>query len=237
MSNAGRDPVSLTKLAALGAPVLCLDTCIVLDLMRDPTREAVRAHERQAALSLLTALESGTQLVGLVADQVRFEFGENVKVVEEEAERALNRMREQIRRIDAVAAVYGASGSTDLSHLDDHIAQSRAVVDRWMEAVTPAPQSAEIASRALLRLNQVRTPAQKGKDSMKDCVVLETYLDVAAALRTAGLSSKIVFASSNTKDYTGEPGRTLKADVAGEFAGVGMEYAPNLAAAKHLLGM
>jgi hypothetical protein len=95
----------------------------------------------------------------------------------------------------------------------------------------------EIASRALLRLNQARTPARKGRDSMKDCVVIETYLDAVGELRAAGLESKIVFVSPNTKDYAGEPGRALKPDLAQEFATLGMEYAPNLAAAKHLLGM
>jgi hypothetical protein len=51
------------------------------------------------------------------------------------------------------------------------------------------------------------------------------------------LESKIVFVSPNTKDYAGEPGTALKPDLAQEFATLGMEYAPNLAAAKHLLGV
>ena len=104
-------------------------------------------------------------------------------------------------------------------------------------AATPMPAAAHIASRAFLRLNQARAPARKGKDSMKDCVVIETYLDVAARLRAAGLKSKIVFASSNTKDYTGDTRRALRPDLAEEFALLEMEYAPNLAAARHLLGL
>ena len=47
---------------------------------------------------------------------------------------------------------------------------------------------------------------------MKDCVVIESYLDIVSSLRTAGLTSKIVFVSSNTRDYAGETGRALKAD-------------------------
>jgi hypothetical protein len=38
------------RLAALGAPILCFDTCTVLDIMRDPTRETVRDHEQLAAV-------------------------------------------------------------------------------------------------------------------------------------------------------------------------------------------
>jgi hypothetical protein len=234
MSTASLD---VAWLVASGAPVLCFDTCTILDIMRDPTRENVRAHEQQAALDLLTAMEAATNLVGLIAEQVRFEFDANAKAVEEEAARALKKLRDDLVRVDAVAAVFGAIGQVDLDHLDDHVARSRVVVDRWMAAVKLVPQGAEIASRALLRVNQVRTPARKGRDSMKDCVVVETYLDVIAAARAAGLASKVVFVSSNTKDYAGEIGTALKPDLAQEFANIGMEYAPNLAAARHLLGL
>ena len=72
---------------------------------------------------------------------------------------------------------------------------------------------------------------------MKDCVVIETYMDVIAKIRDAGLTSKVVFASSNTKDYMGETGRILNPDLAAEFAKLSIEYAPNLAAARHFLGL
>jgi hypothetical protein len=227
----------IARVATLGAPVLCFDTCTVLDLMRDPTRDSVRAHERQAAIELLAAIETGTDLIALMADQVGFEFRENVKAVEDEASKSLKKLRDQLTRIDSVAAVYGSNGQVNLSHLDDHMTRARRVVDRWITAATSAAQEADIASRALLRLNQVRTPAKRGKDSMKDCVVIETYLDTVSKLRTAGLASKIVFVSSNTNDYAGEPGTALKADLAHEFMSLNVEYAPNLAAAKHLLGL
>ncbi len=203
--------------------------------MRDPTRETIRDHEQRAALDLLAAMETKTQLVGLVADQVRLEFTAHVEAVADEATQALDKLRGQLARLDDVAAVFGAGGRINLQHLDGHVARSRAVVDRWMVAATTAPQAPEIAARALFRVNQVRTPAKRGKDSVKDCVVIETYLDIVSALRTAGLTSKAVFVSSNTKDY--ETGRSLNSDLAAEFAGIGMEYAPNAAAAKYSLGL
>jgi hypothetical protein len=62
MSTLTADIASLT---ALNAPLLCFDTCTVLDIMRDPTRESVRDHEQRAALDLLTAMETGTNLIGI----------------------------------------------------------------------------------------------------------------------------------------------------------------------------
>lgn len=227
----------IASIIQLGAPVLCNDTCTVLDLMRDPTRDSVSVGERQYALALLGALESGSQLVGLVADQVSLEFNANRQGVENETSQALARLKAQIGRVEAVASVYGSVGQASLIHLDDHVLRASAIADRWMKASQRAPQGPNIASRALLRLNQALTPAKKGKDSMKDCVVIETYLEAAAELRAGGLTAPIVFVSSNVRDYAGETGSKLKPDLAAEFANLGLEYAPNLSAAKHLLGL
>jgi hypothetical protein len=64
-----------------------------------------------------------------------------------------------------------------------------------------------------------------------------TYLHIVGKLRAAGLKSCVVFVSSNKNDYAAENGSTLKPDLATEFAALGIEYAPNLGAAKHLLGV
>ena len=238
MTTIGPDSVSdteISRIVSLGGPVLCSDTCTVLDLMRDPTRENVLAHERQAALDLLAEMEVGPNLIGLLADQVVFEFRENANTVESEAREALERLKHKLQRLDTVAAVYGGSGSASINHLDGHVAQARAIVDRWVRASIQVEQGSDIASRAFLRLNQVRTPARRGKDSMKDCVVVETYIDFVAQLRMAGLISPIVFVSSNVKDYTEETRTVLKADLFAEFTRLNLMFAPNFAAAKHQL--
>jgi PIN domain len=227
----------IAGLAALGAPILCFDTCTVLDIMRDPTRETVHHHELRAALDLVTAMETGITLVGLVANQVRLEFNNHADAVADEADRELGKLRKKLARIDALAAVFGGAGRTDLRHLDEYVIRARAVADRLMAAAISVPGSPEIPSRALSRVNQARTPAQKGKESAKDCVVIETYLDVVSSLRAAGLTSKIVFVSSNTKDYAGETGRVLKPDIVADFEKIRMEYTPNLNFAKHSLGL
>jgi len=227
-----------TAIADIGLPdipILCLDTCIVLDLMRDPTRKTVRAHERQAALDLLMVAESRKQLIVLIADQVKLELTEHLDSVQEEATQAIENLRSLVVRIEAVASIYGGVGSADLSHLDDHCARARKIVDRWIMVATPALQSPDIASRALTRLNKAQTPARKGKDSMKDCVVVETYLDLVRKLRAGGHKAAAVFASSNVKDFAEETGSTPKPDLASEFAALRLEYAPNMAVAKHHL--
>jgi len=227
----------VAHLVLLGVPVVCLDTCSILDVMRDPARDSAREHEATAALQLLDQLENGPGLIALLADQVRLEFADHAQSIQDETSRALDKLRERIARVSHITATFGVAANIDPKHLDGHAERARAVVDRWIAATTATPQGTEIPSRALLRLNSARTPARKGKDSMKDCVVIETYLEAVHQLRNSGLTAKVVFASSNTKDYAMEPTSNLRTDLAAEFSLLGIEYAPNLAAAKHMLGL
>ncbi len=230
--------MSGTRAAAnLGTPVLCFDTCSILDILRDITRTSTVAQEQEAALQIVSAMERKSMLGGIIADQVHTEFLDNVDRVSAETVVALKKFRQQVNRIDALVGVFGQAIQTDLRHLDGHVGRCRSVVDRWLAAATILPGGRDIISRAFSRMTAARTPARKGRDSMKDCVVIETYLETASDLRAAGLTAKIVFVSSNTRDYAGETGSTLRPDLAGEFATLNMEYAPNLAAARHFLGL
>jgi hypothetical protein len=232
----GTSAVDLATIVTSGLPILCLDTCSILDIMRDLNRETVREHESVAAHDLLTAMESNL-LISVIAPQVTFEIGENSTTVEDEANKGLAKLRRTLVRIDGVIAAFGGRGRMETAHLDGHVTRARALVDRWIAAATPIDQPATIADRALRRLNDARTPSRKGKESTKDCVIIENYIDFVDEFRKAGGTSKAVFVSSNTKDYAGDVGVTLKSDLAVEFTTIGLEYAPNLSAAKHSLGL
>ncbi|MEA2757151.1 MAG: hypothetical protein QOJ54_3440, partial [Aliidongia sp.] len=99
--------------------------------MRDPTRETLRVHQHQAGLDLLAAAESGA-LVGAVAQQVTLEFAEHDQSVQDDAARALKKLRDQIDRVNQLSAILDAPGPLNLGHLDDHVARTRKIVDRWL---------------------------------------------------------------------------------------------------------
>lgn len=224
-------------LVALGAPVLCVDTCTLLDVVRDITRETVRPADARAGLTLLAAAESNSELVILMADQVSLELSSNLQEVQQEAEDKLAKFLTQVQRINDVATEYGAVGQMPTPHLREHVARSRAVLDRWMAVALRLPDNPGVAGRAFARVNAPRTPARKGKESMKDCVVIEAYLEAAQQLRAAGHAGRIVFASSNTKEYHGPNSTHLQADIAHDLQAHAMEFAPNFGAAKHVLGV
>lgn len=227
----------IARLAALGAPVLCVDTCTVLDVIRDITRETVTPGDAAAGLAMLTAAEQGAGLAVLMAEQVSLELDTHVEGVEQEALTGLTKFQTQIQRIHDVAVAYGAQGLLQVRHIVGHVGRARAVFDRWKSVARPVPHNDGVASRAFRRVNAPRTPARKGKESMKDCVIVEAYIEVAGQLRAAGLEAPIVFASSNTREYHAPNTTRLQADIAADLSAVGMEYAPNFGAAKHFLGL
>ena len=219
--------------AAAGLPVVCLDTCCILDVVRSPVRDDVGFNERREALELVRLVETGS-VVSLVAEQVLAEFGDNLSLVETEAECAVRAHADRIHAVDALVGLTGPTVTTGVAHLAEHVARTRAWAERLVQASWVVAPDAGVLPRAFARVMQARTPARRGKDSMKDCVVIETYLAAVAGLRHLGLASPVVFASSNVRDY-GERG-TFRPDLEGEAAAVDLRYMPNLAAARNAVG-
>ncbi|MCW5230962.1 PIN domain-containing protein [Verminephrobacter eiseniae] len=227
----------ISRLVGLGLPVLCVDTCTVLDVVRDITRESVTPGDVNVGLALLEMAEAGSGLTVLMAEQVTLEIAGNVANVEEEAQAALEKFLAQAQRIHEVAGVFGAQGHLQVRHLNGHVSRARPVLDQWTQVAQVVPHNDGVASRAFRRVNEPRTPARRGKESMKDCVIVEAYIEAASQLRAAGMTAPMVFASSNTKEYFAPNTRHLQGDIAADLAAVGIEYAPNWGAAKHSLGL
>ncbi|MBO2953938.1 hypothetical protein J4756_08235 [Burkholderia pseudomallei] len=229
-------PQEISRLVELELPVLCVDTCTVLDVVRDITRESVTPSDVNAGLALLAMAEAGSGLIVLMAEQVVLEIAGNVANVEQEAQSSLKKFLAQAQRIHDVAGAYGVQGHLRVHHLDGHVSRARLVLDRWRRVAQVVPHNDGVSNRAFRRVNEPRTPARRGKESMKDCVIVEAYIEVASQLRAAGMTKAMVFASSNTKEYFAPNTRHLQGDIAADLASVGIEYAPNWGAAKHSLG-
>ena len=155
-------------------PVLCSDTCAILDILRDPGRSDVRVHDHEASLALLSAAQSGKVLQVIVAEQVIREFGNNVEQVQQDARQGLVRRTRETEKLNALVALYGESQPIDLTHWSDHEKRARNMAERWLEVGTTIRETPDTVPSAFRRLNQARTPARRGKQSMKDCVILET---------------------------------------------------------------
>jgi hypothetical protein len=229
----------LGQIVQANQPVLCVDTCSVLDVLRDPSRETTLPHDAVAAMAILRAMESGPRLISLLADQVRVELGNHLADVEAEALRGLQKLRAHVARIDGLVSAFGPPAATDLSSWTNLVASAKDVVQRWVQASVAASQSPDVPGRAFFRVMHARAPARRGKDSLQDCVVLETYIETVGELRRAGLATPIVFLSSNTSDYSESPTKrsVLNPGLVAEFAALNIQYATGHGMARALLGI
>ena len=218
------------------SPVLCLDTCSVLDILRDPARPEVGVKEQAASLYLLNAAEAVSALEVRVADQVLHEYAARVEGVREETTRTLSKLRCQIRKVDQLAALHGAAGHVTVEHWDGHADRCHQAADRWIRVAKPVPPPPDVLERAYVRLMKPLRPARLGKSEMKDCVVLETYLEFVTKVREKSART-VVFVSSNTKDYANEGRNDVADEIKNEFLAIDLKYAQNMRAARRLLGL
>lgn len=225
----------LAEVIGRRAPILFLDTCVLFDLIRDVTRPDVQTHNLISAITLVTAAENGHTLTVVIASQVLTELENNRHSVEEEARSGLKKFRDQVSRINEVAIQFGATTTIDTTHLKDHVARASFMLQRLSQVAITALAGPEIERRAMRRVVQALAPSRKGKESAKDCLVIESYFEIADELRAAGFVERIVFISSNTREYLESSTKKLHTQLQADFEKRAIEYAPNYGAARYFL--
>jgi hypothetical protein len=188
------------QLAALPRPVLCLDTCDLLDIIQCLAEGAVARLE--AVVRLLRELSSNPTRVQLVVSfLVPVEWGQNLPAVVEEGARYLRKVDEQVREVHAAwghlgsplphpPPAYSGPQVTDrLQRLAELLLNHAVVLDRDDGSV----------ERATNRVIHKRRPSHKG--AVKDSIHLEHYLELTRQLRQVGFTEPCVFVSANKADF------------------------------------
>jgi hypothetical protein len=231
-------PDSLEQLAQdiLGnpAPVLLLDTCSIIDIIRvpiRPTRDLLEAAQR----ILDRTVTPQRKLWNVVNQQVVQEWYDNAANVAREVTAAIARTEESARRLLATARYIAPSQSLSAFSLGGLglegllLTLSRSLLDG--SAVLEDDEAC--LQRALGRMRNGIAPSSKGKPEYKDCHIIEHFLELARRLRSCGFSDQIIFVSSNTEDYGKGPGGRPPLDA--EFRAVQLEFATDIAWAESQL--
>lgn len=228
---------SLDEIVSAQVPLILPDTCILLDILRSPRRDSVDARSVVSAKAIAEAVKVTGSVASVVASQVHDELSDNRETVRRETEDGLRKLQTELQRIDGWSGALGVNGRADVSHGLNAVSRCELILADWVDASLASPTTDALTGRAHRRMMQRATPARQGKDSFKDCLVVETYLAVAAELRTKGYAGQIIFASSNTAEFVERPGSQLHADIAQEFAAVGIDYTRALHEAAYRLGL
>ena len=205
-------------ITAKPAPVLFLDTCTILDVLRAPCRESIAVEEISAAMALINMNVQQTPGVWLVTNEtVHGEWTANLDTVKTELERESKKIeRLRSRLVDAVDTVYGRTH--EVGHRVEHLKLSEHLenLSRQLLSVSQKVKIADSHSlNAMIRVRKYMAPAGRGKQEAKDCEIFEAFLDVGRALRTRGFADSICFVTANSDDYgkPTEPKNQLEADL------------------------
>lgn len=222
-------------------PVLMLDTCILLDVIRAPYRSDVPNATVARAAELAASCATGDPVARVVvASWVPKEFDENVAKTEDDLEKHCRTLVELTRDAEAACDAIGiarrpagfAPGSLN------PLARSLPALARNLlgAAIVLSPDN-DVLARAQIRNTHRRPPSTQGTQS-KDPQIFEEYLDFARRVRAYGIGVPLLFCSSDRKAY-GDGRTPLHPELAAELAspGVKVSFAKDLPWAWHELGL
>ncbi|MDP2214092.1 PIN domain-containing protein [Phenylobacterium sp.] len=183
---------------------LLIDTCVWLDTAKD--------HRQQVTLRYLEELIDAGEVSLILPRQVLEEFANNRDRIIRENQQSLSSV---FRRVKDTVNQFGdeahrAATLSQLNDVDHRIATlSEAVVGsiehierlfgRTEVVELSDPMKVRAAERAITR----RAPFHRGKNSMGDAILIETFADAVAA-RAA--NDTLVFVTHNTRDFSVEAG-------------------------------
>jgi len=206
-------------------PVVCLDTCVYLDFFD----HALESYIQDAFLKLEGFVDRGD--INLVSPSVVVEeYDRNVK-------NSLDRLRGSVKRIieqtNSIRSLFFALGAADPqeslpSYMDESgclrlLGDLQERVRRMLKGshVFEVPVACEPSAFNRMKFN-IR-PAQRGKDSLGDCLITEGLLELVRRLRVGGFAAPVLFVSSNVKDYADVRDR-LHPDLEPDFADLSIDY-------------
>lgn len=234
-------PAVAAQFLAQPAPVLIIDTCNFLDLLRrDAARQQPRvpAEEIRVASILLEKVTTQPDAVHLaVPELVPGEFADHADRIEAEFEKWLKAHDENQVWLAEAARWVGTVLPSPLEVARHGLQVGfRSLANDLLARAVVLQRDQTSLDRAITRLIGKRRPSHNRE--IKDSMNLEQSLELCSQLRNAGFMHRVAFVSSNTNDYAAPtaPSR-LHADLQPEFAAVSLEYFPSLRAAVGAMGL
>lgn len=214
------------QIIAEDLPVLFVDTCILLDVVRSIKRK-FKSCVAQAQSLHSAATVAPRQCILVTSHLVQHEWGVHEQELLDEATRHLIDMEEYSGHFHDACDVFGIEIGFGRSNYAAHnmAMRLRDLSRQLLDCGIVIDQDNACSGRAISRVIHNIPPSKRGGEA-KDCTILEEYLAVARLLQDAGFQKKRVFCTSNTNDYC-EAGK-LHAALAAEFAPINLRFTSNL---------
>jgi hypothetical protein len=222
------------NLLSAPAPLLLLDACALLDLIRAPVRRAPWQLPPALRLDALTATPSGPCQL-LRASITAREFSDHSAEAQQQLEQYLQDLHDRTTELQQVFGLLlppFTAPAFSPSPLPGALAD---LAQRLLARSTPLDQDPATHQRAYQRVLDKRRPSRRGE--IKDAVMVEEYLELCRRLRAGGFPSSAVFLSSNTNDFCEGSARALHTELAADFTDAGLAFCKSWPEALQTLGM
>ncbi len=239
-------PISIAeaqkRILAQPAPILFLDTCALLDVLRVASERESAPHRIVPAAQKVAekATASPRQLWVLGAARLDVEWKDNVQRVIEGIEshvaridRSLAKFHAATRAVLSIATearggdfrFFGAVRAPQVAPFELP-KRLREICESVLQILIRLSPDADVLAAADGRIMAGLKPAAIGKREAPDCLIIETCLALCKSLRSRGFAERCAFVSSNKSDFyaDGSPSRPHE-DLAGECAAISLDFA------------
>lgn len=179
------------------APVVFLDTCVLLDIVRSPLRNAAGNVEAATEL-LLGATRNPPTVYPVIACPTPTEWDAHIDEAVEDCENAVKSVGTVSASCEFVGLPALGSLPAALAALPAHL---KTLSKNMLAASILLDKDGDALIRATDRIIDGRKPARKGGQGAKDAIILEHAVSLVDALLIRGFASRRVFVSSNTSDF------------------------------------
>jgi hypothetical protein len=221
----------VTAITGSPAPVLFVDSCTLLDVVRAPLRD--KPGEVRVAREILAAVRKVPKTAHLlIASPTSKEWADHIAEAVADCTTAVN-------GCNAVSLICGhmalpAVASLPAAVLDLPNLLRGLSKDLLNESVEIKNQAAAM-DKAIARIIASIHPAKPGGKGAKDSIILEHAIETTGKLRGKGFPQPCVFISSNTNDFGVRGSTTLHPLLAPVFTPVNLQYAVSLTHAESIL--
>lgn len=189
------------KLTIEDKNILILDTCCVLDVIRCIQRENLSVLK--ATIKIINLFDKKqNNFVIVLPSLIDTEWSDNNMSVSSETKSFIEKCDTAHKNL---VQSFGMVFPTQLNEICfSHYNFEKILFDfseKLLNLSFSLESIEECKINAINRVVQHIPPATQGKDSTKDCIIFEETLFLGNLLRNGGFTKKIVFASSNTKEY------------------------------------
>ena len=209
---------------------ILIDTCVWLDLAKDPRQEAI--------LTSLEALVQRGEVSLVVPRIVLTEFARNKTRIVKEGSRslsgALKRARDILRKLGEgrgkrLALEHLAEIDHKLPRLGEAAIESIRRIEKLLDYAHTVETSETIMLRAAQRAIDRRAPFHRQRNGIDDAMLIEIYSDMVHDKASSGV--RFAFVTHNTKDFSHPTDdiRLPHPDIAGLFSRIKSLYMTSLA--------